>query len=354
MKIIEQDVHYVVVKTQDPEKELSLRQGYPHECSEESTYVQLWDINGEGNLKERLRLHVGHRYAVPCPSEEYLDTLVDEYRKEMEAGAVFYQLILKDYRYYQEYEDPNEPTAPDYDYVDEVKDAWMTVDEVAEEKDVDKSTVTRAIYKGIITAVFSEDENRRYVLPDEDYEAWSPDRRRGYLRDRRLMMAKEVLEIQSPRSLDSFYAMLEATEANRFGGAQLPEDGSVEKFLEGILPEEEMPATLSEWQDSIDSLMESYGLNAVKKFPRAFRPETIELAKEILALRRSDREIEEHGEHRMAKVVTGSPEEEAPEAGEIRPPSPEAPTMRLVDTGPSADDAPDDEESDAQPLRRAA
>ena len=144
---------------------------------------------------------------------------------------------------------------------------WLTIDEVVLDKDVDKSTVTRAIYNGEIRCGLVPGLRRRYVCPDGDYEAWTPSRKKSYLRDRRILIARDVLQWEDVFSVDDLFRRIEALEAERFGRAHLPSGGdSLGLFFQETLGE--VPQVIWDWMLKIDGWIDAFGLDDEKKLKR--------------------------------------------------------------------------------------
>lgn len=271
MKIRRANEFLLILECEDPEKELKKRTTYPHEA-EKASFVQLY----KGNLEERVKKHVGGKFNVPNPKPEYVDKLLREYRSVLSEGGTLFQFVFKKYVFYDTFEDDKEPTRPDYERVDNVPDEWPTVKEAAKDKDIDKSTVNSQIYDGELRAVMSD--GRRHIEPDKNYDDWSPRRKKSYLRDRRLVIAKEVLLKYEPIHLSDFFEYIVEAEKDRFGSEQIPDGPGtpaqrMEAFFEDVLqggPTVTAPKTIWEWNHSIEEICDHYSLGKKKKAKRAF------------------------------------------------------------------------------------
>lgn len=285
------DVLYIIRKCHNPDEYLSIMTTYPHEALGRAYYVELYDDaeiekDGEvvvdpGNIQERLALHSGS-YDIPSPEPEERFHIINEIKRWLRDGEKVYQFVLGDYSYYETFEDKERPSKPDYEEFEEAPDGWLTIAEACEDKDVDKSTVNRAVYNGELRCGFVPSERRRYICPDSDYETWDPGRKKSYLRDRRLIIAAEIINKLNNQELMIFndkdlYEEIERIEMNRFGDNHIPRPLGGEGmavFLKDAIGH--LPKNLWEWIMHIDDLCENYSLNTYKKLKRAWTDDQLE------------------------------------------------------------------------------
>jgi hypothetical protein len=260
----------IVEVCSDPARRLQQLTTYPHEARQ-SHWVRLFDdlnaVDGllKGNLEERLALH--ERDDVPYPEEDYQRVLLAEYRRQIAQGHKIYQFVLEDYTYYDDFEDEMDPSRPDYEEFETAPFGWLTIEQVCQVKDIDKSTVTRAIYSRELTCGLATPERRRYVKPDALFYDWDPQRKRSYLRDRRLLILYEILLNESVSlSLNKLYDRIEAVEVERFGGLHFPDEGLDVFFGDTI---SNCPASVISWRARIDAICRGFELNNPRKLHRA-------------------------------------------------------------------------------------
>jgi hypothetical protein len=309
MKLRKSSTFRLILACEDPDKQLDIRTTYPHEA-ERAHYVPLYP----GNLEQRVRMQMDGKMNVPRPCEDYVDTLVAEYEEKLSRGEKLFQFVFENYVYYEDYEDAAEPSRPQYEWVDDVPDDHVTVSEASRDKDVDKSTVNSAIYSGRLNAVMHS--GKRYIPTNDEYEGWSPSRKKSYLRDRRLIIAKEILLNEEPLRIKDLYRRIYEIEAERFGVAQLPEGGAegIRSFFSDVLadgPTHLAPESVWEWQHVIDELVDAFGLSSEKRLARAFPEELfdqiIERASAMADEKKAGKTAEEFTSRRDERAANPSP-----------------------------------------------
>ena len=273
MKLRRAKKFYVIRPCENPVDFLESRTTFPHEA-DKAWYIPLH----EGNLLSRVQKHIGGKFNVPNPEENYVPRLISEYEKRLLQGQRLFQFLFEGYIYYETFNDEKKPNRPKYEHVNEVPKSWLTVQEAAKDKDIDKSTVNSKIYAGNLHAVMMN--GRRYIEPTNEYKKWSPDRKKSYLRDRRLIIAMEVLKNFEPIHLQDFYDHVVEIESRRFGDEQIPK--SIESFFNEVLEGVgEVPSSIWVWYNRIDSYVEFFDLETQvnRAYPDNMLDEVISSAK---------------------------------------------------------------------------
>jgi len=275
MKEIASNVMRIIEAHDDPTKRVESLTTWPHQARN-TYYVRLYDdmeapdgTKIQGNLKMNVNMLSGDD--CPCPEPDGVPLLLDDYRRHLRRNDTkpLWMFVVEGYVYYDEFEDEMDPSKPEYNMLDEPIDGkkWMTIDEVCDLRDIDKSTVTRAIYARELICGQSTDDGRRYISRDENFDFWRPERKKSYLRDRRLLIAYEIVSKYYMYTVEEFYKTIEIIERKRFGGNHLPEEG-IESFMADVI--ENAPTTLIEWQSSVIDLCKQFGLSDEKKWHRGF------------------------------------------------------------------------------------
>lgn len=269
MKQISSRVLRIIESTPRPERRLEQHTTYPHSASH-AHFVRLYDTieapDGTlipGNLE--VIVDQLERDDIPSPDEEYRDVLLREYRDALSRGETLYMFVLHDYVYTDEFEDEMDPSKPEYVSLTKVPAGWLSIEDVCRIRDIDKSTVTRAIYGRELTCGLSSVDGRRYIKDDDLFKTWIPERKRSYLRDRRLLIIFETLLNKHVYTLDELYAEVERVEIERFGDNHLPDEG-LDAFMQTVVPS--CPRSLLSWRARIEEICIEFGLNDTKKLHR--------------------------------------------------------------------------------------
>lgn len=271
MKEVSARVLRTIQVSNDPDRELERLTTFPHSATS-GYYVRLYDVMkgpsgqiiAEGNLRDCVEQL--ERDDIPSVTEEYKPILIDEYQRLLSRGETLYMFTLTDYVYLDEFEDEMDPTKPEYEMLDgKSLEGWLTIDQVCQARDIDKSTVTRAIYARELICGQTESDGRRFIKDDTLFKAWLPVRKRSYLRDRRLLIAFELLSTEYIRDIDDLYDRIIETEKKRFIGLHLPEEG-LDEFFDEVL--DNCPQTLSAWKANIYYICIDFGLDKPKKHHR--------------------------------------------------------------------------------------
>ena len=141
----------------------------------------------------------------------------------------------------------------DYRYVDEPPEGWLTVEEVCQLKDVNKSAVTRAVTNEKIRCVMCRNPRKRYIAPDESLVAWKPRRQKDYLVRRWIILTEEVLRAKKPTTLDALFLLVARKEKRRYGGVHIPKAG-IQAFLKKQLGSD-FPESIPAWEAAIPHLL---------------------------------------------------------------------------------------------------